>query len=93
MFADIVPIYQVVLTIWLYVTPVMYPIEMVPAAYRGIVAANPMTYFVETFRAPIYGGVLPDAAVLLTAASLAATALLLGWMVFEHYSDRLAYYI
>ncbi len=93
MFADIVPIYQVLLTLWLYLTPVMYPAEMVPAAYRGIVDANPMSYLVESFRAPIYGGVLPDAGVLAAATAFALGAMVLGWLVFEHYTDRIAYYV
>jgi ABC-type polysaccharide/polyol phosphate export permease len=93
MFADIVPIYQVVLTLWLYLTPVMYPAEMVPAAYRGIVDANPMSYFVEAFRAPIYGGTLPAVGVLAGATAFAVGAMVLGWMVFDHYTDRIAYYV
>ncbi len=93
MFADIVPIYQVVLTLWLYLTPVMYPADMVPAAYRGIVDLNPMRYFVEAFRAPIYGGVLPDAGVLAGATAFALVAMVLGWTVFERYTDRIAYLV
>lgn len=91
MFADIVPIYQVFLTVWLYITPIMYPLSMVPPAYRGIVEANPMSYLVEAFRAPIYGGVLPAAPVLVGATCFALGALALGWLVFERYSDRIAY--
>jgi ABC-type polysaccharide/polyol phosphate export permease len=93
MFADIVPIYQVVQTLWLYLTPVMYPVAMVPAEYRGIVDANPMTYLVEAFRAPIYDGTLPEAGVLLGATAFALGAVVLGWIVFEHYTDRIAYYV
>jgi ABC-2 type transport system permease protein len=93
LFVDIVPIYQVVLTLWLYATPVMYPAEMVPAAYRGVVAANPMTHLVELFRAPIYAGTLPAADVVLVAAGCSVGVLAVGWIVFERYSDRLAYYL
>jgi len=92
-FVDIVPIYQVLLTIWLYATPVMYPAEIVPPAYHPLVAANPMTYLVETFRAPIYAGTLPVAHVVLLAAAFSTGMLILGWTVFERYGDRLAYYV
>ena len=93
LFVDIVPIYQVVLTLWLYATPVMYPAEMVPPAYQGLVSANPMTYFVEAFRAPIYAGTLPAADVVLVAAAFAAGMLAVGWTVFARYDDCLAYYL
>ena len=92
-FVDIVPIYQVLLTLWLYATPVMYPAEMVPPAYRALVAANPMSYLVETFRAPIYAGTLPAPDVLLVAAACSVGMLVVGWTVFEHFGDRLAYYV
>lgn len=93
MFADIVPIYQVVQTLWLYLTPVMYPIDMVPPEYRTFVDVNPMSSLVEAFRAPIYGGVLPELHVLATAAAFAFGSMALGWLVFEHYTDRIAYYV
>jgi ABC-type polysaccharide/polyol phosphate export permease len=93
LFADIVPIYQVVLTVWLYLTPVMYPLDLVPDAYKGIVQANPMTYFVEAFRAPIYSGALPAASVIGAGVCFAFASLFIGWMVFDRYSDRIAYHL
>mgnify|MGYP000160520514 CR=1 FL=1 len=93
LFADIAQIYQVVLVAWMYLTPIFYPLEIVPPEYRVLVTANPMTHFVETFRAPIYSGTLPDTGTLLAAATAAATALVVGWVTFQHYSDRVAYHI
>jgi len=93
MFADIVPLYQVVQTAWMYLTPIFYPPEIVPEAYRVIVHANPMTYFVEAFRAPIYSGNLPAGSVLVGAGLSALLALVIGTLVFERYSDRIAYYV
>jgi ABC-type polysaccharide/polyol phosphate export permease len=93
MFADIVPLYQVVLTAWMYLTPIFYPVSIVPERYRVLVEANPMTYFVEAFRAPIYAGTLPDASVLLGATVSAAVVFLGGAIVFDRYSDRIAYHV
>ncbi len=93
LFADIVPIYQIVLTAWLYVTPVMYTVELVPARFRPLVDLNPMTYFVELFRAPIFHGHVPTLSTLGTASAFAFGALVLGWIVFDRYSDRVAYHV
>ena len=68
-------------------------IEIIPEAYRIIVQLNPMTYFVEAFRAPIYSGTLPSNPALLRAGLSAFVALAGGILVFERYSDRIAYHV
>lgn len=93
MFADIVQIYQVVLTAWMYVTPILYPLTALPLRYRPLILANPMTHLVEAFRTPIYQGSIPSAHVLIAATASAFGTLVIGWLVFEHYSDRVAYYV
>jgi len=61
--------------------------------YRWVIAANPLYPLVETFRAPIYAGVLPDGATVLRAAVWALAVLIVGWWVFERRSDRIAYLV
>jgi ABC-type polysaccharide/polyol phosphate export permease len=77
----------------MYLTPIFYPLSIVPEPYRVLVEANPMTYFVEAFRAPIYTGSLPGASVLLGATLSAAVVFLGGAAVFSRYSDRIAYHV
>jgi len=92
-FNDVVQIYQAALLAWMYVTPVVYPIDVVPERFRWLILANPMTYLVEIFRAPIYAGVLPDGAAVARAAAAGGLALALGWWVFARRSDRIAYLV
>lgn len=42
---------QAALSVWLFVTPVLYPLEQVSGALDIVVRANPMTGVVELFRA------------------------------------------
>ncbi len=93
MFADIVQIYQVVLTAWMYLTPIIYPLSALPDRYRELLVMNPMTHLVEAFRTPIYQGALPSSHVMIGATVAATVTLVVGWMIFEHYSDRVAYYV
>jgi lipopolysaccharide transport system permease protein len=39
-----------VTSVWMYVTPVIYPLSNVPESYRWIIALNPMTGLVEAFK-------------------------------------------
>jgi ABC-2 type transport system permease protein len=92
-FADIVPIYQVILTAWMYLTPIIYPLNALPDHYRRLILMNPMTHLVEAFRTPIYQGTIPSSHVMLSSSIAAVGMLAIGWIVFAHYSDRVAYYV
>jgi lipopolysaccharide transport system permease protein len=61
--------------LWMYATPIVYPLELVPKAWQWVFALNPMTVVVETFRQAFWGGGSPDPARL--ALSLLETVALL----------------
>lgn len=90
-FVDLVDIYQVALTAWLYLTPIIYPKEIIPDSLQWLFYLNPMYYFLEMFRLPIYAASLPALETLLPAAALAVSVLALGWWVFTRNADGLAY--
>ncbi|CAG0995428.1 hypothetical protein ANRL3_03087 [Anaerolineae bacterium] len=92
-FTDVVDIYQVALTAWLYLTPVIYPIEILPVETRWLFYLNPMYYFLESFRQPIYAGVLPSALIIFIASAIAVGTLAIGWWFFTRNADGLAYRI
>lgn len=41
--------------LWMYATPVVYPISQIPLKWQGIVLLNPMAPIVETFRYAFFG--------------------------------------
>jgi lipopolysaccharide transport system permease protein len=60
--------------LWLLATPVAYPSSLVPEAWRGVYALNPMVAVVDGFRWALVGGSAPGMA---TVASVAAVAVLM----------------
>ncbi|MEI6888496.1 MAG: ABC transporter permease [Bacteroidota bacterium] len=42
-------------TLWMYATPIIYPLSGIPEKYRIFVLANPMTAVVETFKTALLG--------------------------------------
>ena len=48
-FRDILHLYSILLIVWNYLTPVFYPLEIVPNKYRSFIFLNPMTYYVDYF--------------------------------------------
>ena len=43
------------INIWMYMTPIAYPIESIPEKYLSYYSINPMVGFISTFRSVIFG--------------------------------------
>lgn len=90
-FVDFVEIYQIGLTAWLYLTPVIYPLEIIPAPYRRLFGLNPMLHLLAAFRAPICDNRLIPADTLMISTAVAFGTLCLGWWLFTKSADQIAY--
>jgi ABC-2 type transport system permease protein len=93
LFVDFREMYQLSLQAWFFLTPVIYPREIIPDHLSWVLILNPMAYMVEIVRRPIYSGALPDGATLLSGIGLAVGSLLLGAWVFTRKADELPYRI
>ncbi len=54
-YRDLVHLITFGVTLWMYATPIIYPMSGIPEKYRGWVMANPMTPIVETFKTALLG--------------------------------------
>jgi len=73
-FRDLQHVVGNLVTLWFFVTPVLYPVSTVPERFRGVVMLlNPMSAIIQSYQALFYEHVLPDFAplALVFAASLA----------------------
>jgi len=92
-FVDVVDMYGILLTIWFYLTPVIYPLEIVPESFSLLVQLNPMTAMLGLFRTIVYLGESPSAEAWLIAAGLSVLSLGVGWLVFTWRANEFAYRI
>jgi len=44
-----------IIQLWMFSTPIIYPLSLVPQEWRWLIALNPMTGLVEGFRACLFG--------------------------------------
>ena len=82
-FEDVQHMYQVATFGLMYMTPIIYPISIVPFQWLWVIRANPLTHLVKLARDPVYGCTLPGAHVILASSAAAVIALVLGWVVFH----------
>jgi ABC-2 type transport system permease protein len=92
-FRDIGHLWSVLTTAWMYFTPILYPADAVPQAVKGIIAANPMYYYVDYFRRVVMYGQLPDLRLNLICAAFSLSFLIAGVLVFKALQDRFILYI
>jgi len=85
-FVDVREMFAVALTAVMYLTPIIWPLKIVPPKFQVVVRANPMYYLIEMVRIPIHAGILPSGTLLSVGIALALTALLVGWLAFRRMS-------
>jgi lipopolysaccharide transport system permease protein len=73
--------------LWLVATPVAYPSSMVPAAWRGLYALNPMVGVVDGFRWALIGGA-PAPTMTLGISCFAVASLLAGGLLYFRRTER-----
>lgn len=86
-FPDVTNLYQMLLIPWMFITPVIYPRNILPAGVDRLVAMNPMAVFVESYRHPLFDNTTPPLSAFALMAALAFGTLALGWLVFTHCAD------
>lgn len=79
-----------IVQIWFFMTPVVYPLEQVPPTLRGWYLANPMTGLIESFRRVLVDGQAPEVGLLLTGVVGAAGVFLIGSWYFRATENRFA---
>ena len=83
LYRDIQYLLALILLLWMYVTPVIYPADLVPEKYRIVFQLNPMAVIINAYRQTILGGGAPNYSGLLIALLLSLIVLLFGLSYFK----------
>ena len=71
------------LQIWLYASPVIYPVEVVPDHLRNIYMLNPMAGIISSYRLVLFSGQQPIWSDIGLSALISASVFLIGYLVFR----------
>ena len=82
-YRDVNPVVQITLQLWLYLTPVAYPLSAVPVRLRPMFVLNPLSVIVDGFRSSIVFGRPPDWALAGTATTLTVALLVAAFVTFK----------
>ena len=92
-FRDIMHLYSVFVTALMYLTPVIYPMSILPAWLTPIVKLNPITNILQMFRNVMIYNSLPSIASMIIAIVECSIMLVFGLYVFYKNQDDFILYI
>lgn len=92
-FHDVRFLVGVVLLMWFYMTPVIYPVELVPDRYRILFDLNPNSLFINAYRRVLLEGIGPGLDRVFLGTVIALLTFLIGYYLFKRmesgFADRI----
>ena len=92
-YRDVKYLFEVVITVWMFATAVVYPVELVGGRVGQLLSMNPMTPILDAYRDVLLRGHLPP--LVPFAGAAAAAMLILGgaWLMFHRAEFQFAEYV
>jgi len=88
-YRDVGRIAGYLLPLAMYITPVIYPVSVLPERYRWVMAVNPMAGYIEAFRACLYGAPF-EPQLLIAAIAFTLVVLVSGAFFYTRLAGRFA---
>jgi lipopolysaccharide transport system permease protein len=82
-YRDVAATIPLLTQLWMYASPVVYPVSLVPEQWRTLYALNPMAGVIEGFRWALLGKSSPDVQVLIIGGIVVITILVTGLVYFK----------
>jgi lipopolysaccharide transport system permease protein len=89
-YRDVSNIVTFMTTLLLFITPILYPLSLIPGAYQPLYALNPLVGVLETFRWAVLPDASPPGLLLLIPAVTGTVLVITGLFYFERAERRFA---
>ena len=89
-FRDLNQIWDVLVTVLFFCSPIVYPLSMIPAYLMSYYLLNPVTLFIGMYRDVMVAGDLPSLYSIVVVIGFAIAAYLVGSLVFSKLQRRFA---
>jgi lipopolysaccharide transport system permease protein len=87
-FRDTTQIMGVLLTVWMFLTPIFYPESLVPDRFLGFYMLNPMTHLVHIYRDIFLNGQMFQMSNFYYFAACSVLAYFVGYRIFTKYHKK-----
>lgn len=90
---DVFHIYGIVLTLWNYLTPIFYSVDMLPEVLKTLMKFNPLYQFITAARSIVLYGTAPDLMNFVIMGLMGIVTLIIGGYIFRKKQDKFIYYV
>ncbi|KAF5051442.1 ABC-2 type transporter [anaerobic digester metagenome] len=87
-FRDTQFLWGIVSMIWMYGTPLFYPVSIIPEQFQWIIACNPLYHFITMVRTMLIDGISPEPLVYFQCMAFALGMFAVGALVFKKTQDK-----
>lgn len=91
-FRDTQYLYSVIITIWMYATPILYPLTILPKELLPVFKVNPLYLFIDFLRQITLYSKVPTGQSFLYCALLAIGTFIVGGIIFVENQNKFIYY-
>ncbi|MFC1669854.1 ABC transporter permease [Spirochaetota bacterium] len=88
---DLKEIIPVVMNAAYFMTPILYPLDMLPKIAHKLVLLNPFYYFVHMFRTPILKNTLPGYEFILVSIVMSFGFFMLGLLMLKKFDNKIVF--
>lgn len=82
-YRDLNFVYNFIVQLWMYVSPVVYPLSVIPEKWRYAISFNPMVGIIETARQVIFGNSSLEPVYIINGLITTIIMLFLGLVIFN----------
>lgn len=92
-FRDVLHLWSVITTAWMYATPIFYPIDLLPVYLQEAMAINPMFQYINYFRDIMMNGICPSLETNLICLGMGLATFFVGLTVFRKTESKFILYV
>jgi ABC-2 type transport system permease protein len=92
-FRDVVHLYKIALTAWMYLTPIFYSADQLAPWMRNLIVLNPLYHYINYFRMIIMWNTVPNLKTNLVCLGFGAALIGIGLLFFKRHQDNIIYHI
>jgi len=90
MYRDIGQAVPLAIQLWMYATPIIYPVTLVPERWRGLYMLNPMAGLIDAYRRVILLGQMPQWEYVGMSAVISTLVFVIAYSYFKHAEKEFA---
>ncbi len=89
-YRDVKYLFEIVVTVWMFLTSVLYPMDLVTGRLKAALLLNPMTPIIDAYRSVILLNRMPDPLAFGLTAALSVVLLAACWVAFHRAEFKFA---